>query len=198
MKHFLKMKDNERFLQIVSSFRCLVTFADAESNTNAVELIGIINDLKVKEKYLNVKMAFGIDLNMLKNLSINFSVMVQHLSSCVYDLYKFSIRLNSIVSTFPGNVSRTTYLCPELGKSYPVIHNIKCHPNMRSPNGKTLPISFIGIVPYIKQNPFGGSENLVIKMLAMKYGFLPRFIPEKTFDVTMANGTTFGMVHRVR
>ena len=69
---------------------------------------------------------------------------------------------------------------------------------MKHPNGKLLPISFIGIVPYIKQNPFGGSETLVIKMLAKKYGFLPSFIPERAYDVTKANGTTFGMVHRVR
>ena len=67
-----------------------------------------------------------------------------------------------------------------------------------APKRKTLPISFIGIPPYIKKNPFGGSETLVIDMLAKKYGFLPSFIPEKSYDVRRANGTSFGMVHRVR
>ena len=85
------MRDNERFLHIVSSFTCLVAFADAESNADVVEFIGFMNDLKVKERYLNVKMTFGIDLNMLRNLSINFNVMVQHLSSGVYDQYQFNV-----------------------------------------------------------------------------------------------------------
>ena len=73
---------------------------------------------------------------------------------------------------------------------------------MQQPNGKTLPISFIGIVPYIKYNPFGGSEPLVIQMLAKKHGFQANFIPEKAYDTSRqgkwkANGTAYGMLHRV-
>ena len=78
------MRDNESFFRIVSSITCLVTFAEADSNAAAVELIAFMNDLKVEEKYLNVIMSYRVDdLNMLKNSSINFGVMVQHLSSCV-------------------------------------------------------------------------------------------------------------------
>ena len=61
-----------------------------------------------------------------------------------------------------------------------------------------MPISFIGLTPFIKYNPLGGSEFLVTQILAEKFGFLPKFVPERAFDVTTANGTTFGMVHRVR
>ena len=61
-----------------------------------------------------------------------------------------------------------------------------------------MPISLIGPQPYIKYNPLGGSELLVTRILAEKFGFLPNLIPEQAFDVTKANGTTFGMVHRVR
>ena len=60
-----------------------------------------------------------------------------------------------------------------------------------------IPISFIGIVPFIKFNPLGGSEFMVMKILAEKFGFTPYFLPERAFDVTRANGTTYGMVHRV-
>ena len=106
------------------------------------------------------------------------------------------IRLTS--THFSGNGSRKTYLCPVLGKAHAEIHHDKCLSELQHPNGKTLPISFIGIVPYIKHNPFGGSEPLVIQMLAKKYGFLPNFVPERAYDVTKVNGTTYGMVHRVR
>ena len=106
------------------------------------------------------------------------------------------IRLTS--THFSGNGSRKTYLCPVLGKAHAEIHHDKCLSELQHPNGKTLPISFIGIVPYIKHIPFGGSEPLVIKMLAKKYGFLPNFVPERAYDVTKVNGTTYGMVHRVR
>ena len=61
-----------------------------------------------------------------------------------------------------------------------------------------MPISFIGIPPFIKYNPFGGSELLVTQILAEKFGFWPKFVPERAFDVTKVNGTTYGMVHRVR
>ena len=84
-----------------------------------------------------------------------------------------------------------------MGKPYAEVHYDSCLPEMQQPNGKTLPISFIGIVPYIKYNPFGGSEPLVIQMLAKKHGFQANFIPEKAFDLTKANGTAYGMLHRV-
>ena len=95
-----------------------------------------------------------------------------------------------------------THLCPVLGKTFAEVHYDSCLPEMQHPNGKTLPISFIGIVPYIKYNPFGGSEPLVIQILAKKHGFQPNFIPEKAFDTSRqgkwkANGTAYGMLHRV-
>ena len=77
---------------------------------------------------------------------------------------------------FLDNISKTTYLCSVLGSPYAEIHDKQCLPEMRLPNGKILPISFIGIIPYIKYKPFGGSEPLVIQMLARKYGFIPHFI----------------------
>ena len=52
-------------------------------------------------------------------------------------------------------------------------------------------------MPYIMYNPIGGSDFAIIGILARKIGFLPRFIPERCFDVLEANGTTFGVIHRV-
>ena len=55
--------------------------ADTESTEDASQLIGVINDINVQKKYLNIQMSTGFEIDMLKNKSINFNVMVQHLSS---------------------------------------------------------------------------------------------------------------------
>lgn len=85
-----------------------------------------------------------------------------------------------------------------MGKEFADISEVMCQSELQNPFGKTLSISYIGIIPFIKRNPFGGSEPLVIKLLAKKFGFSPKFVPERAFDITKINGTTFGMVHRVR
>ena len=92
-----------------------------------------------------------------------------------------------------------THLCPVLGKPYTEKFKKRCPTELKKANGKTLPISFIGIMPYIKYNPFGGSEPLIIRMLAKKHEFIPNFVAEQAYDRTkLDNGTTYGMVHRVR
>ena len=95
------------------------------------------------------------------------------------------------------NESKTTYLCPVLGKRYAQVQQDKCQPQMQNLAKTTLPISYIGIFPFITPKAFGGSEPLVVKILAEKFGFLSKFVPERAYDVTKENGTTFGMVHSV-
>ena len=84
-KHFFNMKDQERFFRILSSTSCLFTFADAFRNADVLELIGSMNDFNVREKHLDIKLSSEFDTNIFENASISFNVMVQHLSSCVYD-----------------------------------------------------------------------------------------------------------------
>ena len=51
---------------------------------------------------------------------------------------------------------------------------------LQTPFGKTLPVSFIGSKPFIKYtNPIGGSDFLVMKIFANKFGFRPAFRPER-------------------
>ena len=59
-------------------------------------------------------------------------------------------------------------------------------------------ISFIGTKPYITYNPIGGSEFHVVKILSEKFKFIPKFIPERSFDIVNHNGTLSGMFHKVR
>ena len=83
-----------------------------------------------------------------------------------------------------------TFLCPVLGKPYAEEHDKRCPTDLKQPSRKTLPISFIGVMPFITYDPFGGSDPMVIQMLAKKHEFMPNFIAEQGgYDV---------MVHRVR
>ena len=70
--------------------------------------------------------------------------------------------------------------CPVLGQKYPEIYRDNCPVGLKSPMGKTLQVSFSGSKPYVQLNPNGGSDFDIINMLAKKFEFLPRFIPEFT------------------
>ena len=72
-----------------------------------------------------------------------------------------------------------------------------CPKPLQNPSGKELKISFIGGEPYIKYNPIGGSDFLVVKILAEKFGFIPKFMPERSYDIVKNNETTYGMLFRV-
>ena len=101
------------------------------------------------------------------------------------------------MSFIDGKVVNTS-LCPTLGKKNAEPYNGKCPKHLQSTNGKELKISFIGTKPYIFYNPVGGSDFLVVKILAKKFRFSPKFIPERSYDMVRNNGTTYGMLYRVR
>ena len=76
-----------------------------------------------------------------------------------------------------------TSLCTKLGNMYAEEFKGSCPSHLQEPFGKTLKISFNGIPPYIIYNPIGGSvgsDFLVIKILAKKFSFIPKFIPAKS------------------
>ena len=92
-----------------------------------------------------------------------------------------------------------TSLCPTLGQMNPQQHKGVCPLHFQEPFGKTLNISFVGIAPFITYNPVRGSEFMVMKILAKKYQFIPKFIPARSWDnVHRGNKTIiYGMVHWV-
>ena len=85
-----------------------------------------------------------------------------------------------------------------MGTTHVVSYNGTCPNHLQNPSGKELKISFIGFIPYIAYNPLGGSDFLVVKILAEKFGFFPKFVPARSFDTVTTNATTYGMLHRVR
>ena len=84
-----------------------------------------------------------------------------------------------------------------LGKEHAQIFYGLCPRHVQSPYGKELKISFIGPEPFVTYNPIGGSDFLIIKLLAKKFGFLPKFVPEISFDTVKSNGTSHGMAYKV-
>ena len=92
----------------------------------------------------------------------------------------------------------TTSLCPILGETYAKPINGMCPDHFQIPHGKIIKVSFIGVRPHIIYEPIGGSDFLVMNILANKFRFKPEFIPEKAYDMVEHNGTSFGMLHRVR
>ena len=71
---------------------------------------------------------------------------------------------------------------------------------LKNIRGKELRISFIGLKPFITSyNPIGGSDFLVLNLLAKKYGFILKLIPEFRYDDVEVNGTILhGSINRVR
>ena len=92
----------------------------------------------------------------------------------------------------------TTSLCPVLGQTHGQTYNGLCPGHFQTPYGKELKISFIGIRPYINYDPIGGSEFLIVKILAEKFKFTAKFIPERAADIVNKNGKFYGELHRVR
>ena len=86
-----------------------------------------------------------------------------------------------------------------MGKKYAEEYRGLCPSHVQEPFGKTLNVSFIGIPPYVTYNPIGGSDFIVTQILAKKFGFIPNFIPAKSWDTILEeNQITYGMVHHVR
>ena len=90
-------------------------------------------------------------------------------------------------------------LCPALGKVTAQFVKGECPGHLQSPFGKQIKVSFIGTRPFVvTYNPVGGSDFHVIKLLAKKFKFIPRFIPERRIDATIfPNGTKYGLIHSV-
>ena len=93
-----------------------------------------------------------------------------------------------------------------LGQRYPVLEEGVCPSYLQSPIGKVLPISYIGDPPFIRSDsltddnsvPIGGSEFLVVKVLAKKFGFTAKFrFGEVYSHIKTEDGEWLGTVAQV-
>ena len=90
-----------------------------------------------------------------------------------------------------------TSCCPTLGQRYAQIYDGFCPKDAQNPAGKSLKISFIGHPPHIIYEPIGGSDFLIVDLLAKKLKFIPEYVQEQSYDAVNINGKTLGMVHAV-
>ena len=90
-----------------------------------------------------------------------------------------------------------TSICPTLGQRYAQIYDSFCPKDAQYPAGKSLKISFIGHPPHIIYEPIGGSDFLIMGLLADKLKFVPEYVQEQSTDIVHFNGKTLGMVHAV-
>ena len=76
-------------------------------------------------------------------------------------------------------------LCPVLGERHAQIVIGLCKKNFQNPLRKKINISFY-YAPFWSTNPpLGGSDFLLIKLLARKSGFIPKFVHERNITATI-------------
>ena len=184
-----------RVLNILASISCLMIRADVTTDTEVSQVIDIVTRLRIVKKHLIITTP-KLNDTFLKNKTINFNVVIYQKGA---GNTESANNLNlDIVLYMPDGNNATTSLCPVLGKTHAQTYNGLCPDHFQKPHGKELKISFIGTGPYINYNPIGGSEFLLVKILAEKFKFTPKFIAERSYDIIEQNGTFYGMLHRVR
>ena len=69
-------------------------------------------------------------------------------------------------------------LCPVLGKRHALVMKGLCPSHLQNPHGKEIDVGFGYFPPFSIPSPLGGlgSDFLVMKLLARKIGFIPKFI----------------------
>ena len=86
-----------------------------------------------------------------------------------------------------------------MGKRYAQIINGACPKHAEDPRGKVLNVTWAVTPPFVlARRPGHGSDFLVVKLFAKKFGFTPKFLREEIFDIEKSNGTSYGMIHRVK
>ena len=174
-KELLKIRYSPQFSRIMAMTPCVMIIAEAKDE-EVLPLIEMVNDQSIERKYLYL-ITPELNASTFQNITINFNIVV--------------------VQRSPGGQVITS-LCPVLGKRYAQTYNGLCPHHTQTPYGKELKISFIGVGPYINYDPIGGSEFLIVKILAEKFKFRPKFIPERAYDMVEQKGTFYGMLHSVR
>ena len=89
-------------------------------------------------------------------------------------------------TNLPDEEPKVTSLCPALTKKFSVLVSGMCPSNLQDPHGKVIPISVIGVYPYVVYGEdrewVGGTEFQVIDVYAKKFGFTPKLMRATGYD----------------
>ena len=90
----------------------------------------------------------------------------------IHDSYSYFLIKKVFTPTDSGVIHS---LCPALGKRHALVFKGVCPLNLQNPMGKEINVSFFLSPPFAMPAPAGGSDFLTLKLLARKFGFIPRF-----------------------
>ena len=85
----LAMANDDMLSQILLSFSCLATVAEADSIGEVTQLINFMSGINVKDKHLYVQLSSAMENNAFQNKSINFNAVIEHETTgiCLFAIY---------------------------------------------------------------------------------------------------------------
>ena len=104
------------------------------------------------------------------------NIVMEVISILIHDSYS-SLWIKKVFTPTDSGVIHS--LCPALGKRHALVFKGLCPLNLQNPLGKEINVSFHLSTPFAMHAPAGGSDFLTLKLLARKFGFIPRFNFEK-------------------
>ena len=75
--YLLDTKDKVKFRSLMARMSCLVTIADLKSDTEFIQLLDLVKDIKISQKYVTIFIK-TLNSTVLKNRTINFNVIFKH------------------------------------------------------------------------------------------------------------------------
>ena len=197
LEKFLNVKDDGQFNSIIASLSCVVIKAQLATSDEIEPLVEFVNRAEGPMKHLVIGVPIIQDNKVFQKQIMNYNAMIYHNGKNISKLNMSKIFLKKFIIG-----SKMTSLCPTLGKKYVQIHQGFCPLHLQKPANKELKIFFIGAHPFVKYpkdfGKLGGSEFLVMNLLAMKHKFIPNLRPAKSMDIVETNGTQYGLVYQVK
>ena len=197
LEKFLNFMGDIQLNSIIVSLSCGVIKAQLDTSDEIGPLAEFVNQLEIQKKYLVIEVPKIHNSTVLKNKIMNYNAMIYHDGR---NMLLFLSSKNFSTKSFIGG--QITSLCPALGKKYALIYQGTCPVHLQEPANKELQIFYIGMDPFIQYpkhyGKLGGSEFMVMKLLAKKHKFTPILRPAKSFDIVKTNGTQYGLVYQVK
>ena len=179
----LNIRNHPQFSKVLSALPCVMTIAEANTDEEAKQLIHMVNGFSADKKHLKL-ISSGLNASYFQNITVHFNVVVEQRRKDGHEL---------------------TSLCPVLGKRYVQAFKVKCPKHVNQLHGKSLNISFFGQEPFITQskqsinyNAIGGSDFLIMELMANKFQFTATYIPEESYYEISSHGQSSGLAYRVR
>ena len=171
---------------------------ETKFEVDILEVINMINEYHLLKRHLQLVVP-KLHKSMFKNLTINYDVTIfVKYAGTKYWYREEYFQSRSTFSLLSADEIVQYSICPVLGKIKAQFVMGACPKHLQTPFGKHIKVSFFGTNPYITYKPIGGSDFHVMKFLAKKHKFIPKFVPEPRLQAIFPNGTKYGLIPSVR